>query len=196
MAIQNYAESWVDVYDKYKTVVNFVAGDFDTLKDAIRRYIVMQNPENYNDWAESSEVGMLANGLAYLGESLHYRVDLNAHDIFPSTTERRQSLLNFAKMLSYSPKRNIGALGIAKLVSIQTTQSIRDTSGNLLQNTPIYWNDSSNKDWLEQFLTVMNSSLVSTNPYGNNIETGTGIEHTRGGTSYKNINCYFGKDEM
>ena len=166
MAINNYAESWTDTYDKYKSIINFVAGDFDTLKDAIRRYIVLQNPENYNDWAESSEVGMFANGLAYLGESLHYRVDLNAHDIFPSTTERRQSLLNFAKMLSYSPKRNIGALGIAKLVSIQTTQSIRDTAGNLLQNTPIYWNDSSNKEWLEQFLTVMNSAFVSTNPFG------------------------------
>lgn len=166
MAIQNYAESWTDNYDKYKSVVNFVAGDFSTLKDAIRRYIALQNPENYNDWAESSEVGMFANGLAYLGESLHYRVDLNAHDIFPSTTERRQSLLNFAKMLSYSPKRNIGALGIAKLISIQTSQSVRDTAGNLLKDVPIVWNDASNKNWLEQFLTVINASFVSNNPFG------------------------------
>ena len=166
MAIQNYAESWVDNYDKYKSVVNFVAGDFESLKIAIRRYVALQNPENYNDWAESSEVGMFANGLAYLGESLHYRVDLNAHDIFPSTTERRQSLLNFAKMLSYSPKRNIGALGIAKIVSVQTSQSVRDTSGNLLKDTPIMWNDASNKNWLEQFLTIMNAAFVSNNPYG------------------------------
>lgn len=166
MAINNYTESWTDAYDKYKSVINFVAGDFDTLKDAIRRYIVLQNPENYNDWAESSEVGMFANGLSYLGETLHYRVDLNAHDIFPSTTERRQSLLNFAKMLSYSPKRNICALGIAKLTQIQTSQTVYDTSGNLLKDVPIVWNDSSNKNWLEQFLTVMNASFVSTNPYG------------------------------
>lgn len=166
MAINNYAESWTDTYDKYKSIINFVAGDFDTLKDAIRRYIVLQNPENYNDWAESSEVGMFANGLSYLGETLHYRVDLNAHDIFPSTTERRQSLLNFVKMLSYSPKRNICANGIAKLTQIQTTQTVYDTAGNLLKDVPIIWNDSSNKNWLEQFLTVMNSTFVSTNPYG------------------------------
>ena len=126
----------------------------------------MQNPENYNDWAESSEVGMFANGIAYLGESLHYRVDLNAHDNFPSTTERRQSLLNFVKMLSYSPKRNICATGIAKLTSISTTQSVTDTAGNLLKDTTISWNDSSNPDWLEQFLTVMNSAFVSNNPFG------------------------------
>ena len=166
MAITNYAQSWKDVYDQYKSVVNFVAGDFDSLKDVIRKYIILQNPENYNDWAESSEVGMFANGLAYLGESIHYRVDLNAHDIFPSTTERRQSLLNFVKMLSYSPKRNICANGIAKLNSISTTQSVYDTSGNLLKDTVITWNDSSNPDWLEQFLTVMNSGMVSNNPFG------------------------------
>ena len=166
MAITNYAESWKDVYDQYKSVVNFVAGDFDSLKDVIRQYIVMQNPENYNDWAESSEVGMFANGIAYLGESLHYRVDLNAHDNFPSTTERRQSLLNFVKMLSYSPKRNICATGIAKLISVSTTQSVTDTAGNLLKDTTISWNDSSNPDWLEQFLTIMNSAFVSNNPFG------------------------------
>ena len=166
MAINNYAQSWTDVYEKYQSVVNFVAGDFDSLKDVIRRYIASQNPENYNDWAESSEVGMFSNGLSYLGESIHYRVDLNAHDVFPSTTERRQSLLDFTKMLSYSPKRNICATGIAKIKSITTSQNITDTSGNILKDTPILWNDASNPDWLEQFLTVMNASFVSNNPYG------------------------------
>lgn len=166
----NYAQSWKDTYDKYKADVNFVAGDFDTLKDVIRRYVVMQNPENYNDWAESSEVGMFVNGLSYLGESLHYRVDLNAHDNFPSTTERRQSLLNFAKMLSYSPKRNICANGIAKLTSIQTSQNISDASGNILKDVPILWNDASNPNWLEQFLTIMNASFVYNNPFGKPIK--------------------------
>jgi len=166
MAVTNYAESWLDNYDKYKTIVNFVAGDFQTLKDAIRRYIVIQNPENYNDWAESSEVGMFSNGLAYLGEALQYRVDLNAHDIFPSTTERRQSLLNFVKMLSYSPKRNIAALGLAKITSVSTTQAITDSSGTMLQNVPVTWADSSNNNWSEQFLTIMNAAFTANNPYG------------------------------
>ena len=33
MAITNYAQSWTDVYEKYQSVVNFVAGDFDSLKN-------------------------------------------------------------------------------------------------------------------------------------------------------------------
>jgi thiamine pyrophosphokinase len=51
MSITNYSESWTDIYDKYKNVVNFVAGDFDSLKEVIRYYVTVNNPENYNDWA-------------------------------------------------------------------------------------------------------------------------------------------------
>lgn len=166
MSITNYVESWKDVYEKYKPIVNFVAGDYESLKDVIRYYITIQNPENYNDWAESSEVGMFANGLSYLGESLHYRVDLNAHDVFPMTTERKQSLLNFTKMLSYSPKRNICANGIAKLVSISTTQPITDMLGKSLKDMTVTWNDSTDEDWLEHFLLIMNAAFSTNNPFG------------------------------
>ena len=35
----NYAESWKNVYKQYAGDINFVAGDFDTLKTAIRQYM-------------------------------------------------------------------------------------------------------------------------------------------------------------
>lgn len=166
MAITNYAEAWIDQYANQLPTINFVSGDYTSIKESIRRYVSMQCPEDYNDWANSSEVGIFVNGLSYLGSIINYRVDLNAHDIFPSTTERRQSLLNFVKMLSYSPKRNIAALGIAKLVSIRTTESIYDSMGNSLQDIDIHWNDSTNVNWQEQFLTILNASFSSTNPFG------------------------------
>lgn len=166
MIDRNYAENWIDYYDNYKSTINFISGDYKSLKEAIRLYILKNNPEDYNDWAESSEVGMFVNGLSYLGGTLHYRVDLNAHDIFPSTTQRRQSLLNFAKMLSYNVKRNICANGIGKIKSIYTNQELKDSLGNNLKNTHVYWNDSTNNNWLEQFLTIFNSCFNHTNPFG------------------------------
>lgn len=166
MSITNYVESWKDTYEKYQTVVNFVAGDYESLKEVIRYYITVQNPENYNDWAESSEVGMFANGLSYLGESIHYRVDLNAHDVFPMTTERKQSLLNFTKMLSYSPTRNICANGIAKLTSVSTTQAVTDMLGKSLKDVTVTWNDATDEDWQEHFLLIMNSAFAVNNPFG------------------------------
>jgi len=166
MAITNYAEAWIDQYANQLPTINFVSGDYISLKESIKQYVVNQCPEDYNDWANSSEVGIFVNGLSYLGSIINYRVDLNAHDIFPSTTERRQSLLNFVKMLSYSPKRNIAALGIAKIVSVKTTESIYDSLGNSLKDLTINWNDGANQNWKEQFLTVLNSTFSSTNPFG------------------------------
>ena len=171
MAITNYAESWTDTYSRYLGVVNFIAGDYDSLKTAIRQYVVQQNPEGYNDWAESSEVGMFVNSIAYLGETLHFRVDLSVHDLFPATTMRKQSLLNFAKMLSYASTRNICANGIAKLKSVMTTQDITDSSGNNLKNITINWNDSSNEDWQEQFLIIMNNAFTKNNYFGKPAKT-------------------------
>jgi hypothetical protein len=173
MAITNYAESWTNTYSKYLGVINFVAGDYETLKSAIRQYVVQQNPEGYNDWAESSEVGMFVNSMAYLGETLHYRIDLNVHDLFPSTTNRKQSLLNFAKMLSYAPNRNICATGIAKVVSVSTTQDITDSMGNNLKNIIVRWSDNSNENWQEQFLTIMNNAFTKNNSFGKPARTDT-----------------------
>ena len=109
MAIVNYTESWIDTYNKYLGSINFTEGDFDGLKAVIRDYVTRQNPEGYNDWQQSSEVGMCVNAIAYLGENINYRVDLNVNDLFPETTQRKQSLLNFTRMLSYESKRNICA---------------------------------------------------------------------------------------
>ena len=166
MAIKNYAEAWIDQYANELPTVNFVSGDYTSLKESIRQYVIKQCPEDFNDWASSSEVSIFVNGLSYLGSIINYRVDLNAHDIFPSTTERRSSLLNFVKMLSYSPKRNTAALGIAKIVSVKTSEMIYDSLGNSLKDITINWNDTANSNWLEQFLTVMNASMNSNNPYG------------------------------
>lgn len=170
MAVKNYTENWLDTYKSYLGSINFTAGDFDSLKAVIRDYVVRQNPEGYNDWQESSEVGMFVNAIAYLGENINYRIDLNVNDLFPSTTTRKQSLLNFTKMLSYASKRNIGATGLAKLVSISTTQDVKDSLGTLLQGVPIKWNDQTNDNWMEQFLTVMNNAFTYTNQFGKPIK--------------------------
>ena len=166
MVKNNYAENWIDIYNTYLNSINFASGDFDSLKASIRDYVTKQNPEAMNDWQESSEVGLFVNALAYLGSVQNYRVDLNVNDLFPTTTTRKQSLLNFTKMLSYANKRNICANGLAKLVAVSTTQDITDNSGNLLKGVTIKWDDPTNEDWLEQFLIIMNSAFTYTNQFG------------------------------
>lgn len=173
MTDTNFAETWKDEYSKYEGVINFSAGDYDSFVNAIRLYLTQYSPETINDWMQSSEQSLFTNALAYIGESEQYRIDLNYHDLFPSTTTRKDSLLNFSKLLSYSAKRNICANGIAKLVSVSTTQNIADSVGKSLTNVTVEWNDSSNENWLEQFLTIMNSAFSYNNPYGKPLKTNT-----------------------
>lgn len=167
MIMSNFAESWKDLYKNYIGTINFVAGDYETLKSAIRQNIVNSIPENYTDFSDSSEVAMFSNSIAYLGENLHYRIDFSVHDLFPQTTERKKALLDFVKMLSYFPQRNICALGLGKIVSVRTDEDIEDSMGTSLAGQTIGWNDTSNDNWQEQFLTVMNAAFSSNNTFGN-----------------------------
>ena len=96
MAIKNYAENWIDTYNSYLGAINFTTTDMAELVSAIRQYVTRQTPEGVNDWQSSSEIGIFTNAIAYLGENLLYRLDLNVNDLFPSSTTREQSLLKRA----------------------------------------------------------------------------------------------------
>lgn len=82
--------------------------------------------------------------LCYLGESMHYRVDFNAHDNFPLTKEPKSSILNFAKIVSYAAQCLINASGIAKILQISTTEDVRDSNNQSLKNNIIKCNDTTN----------------------------------------------------
>jgi hypothetical protein len=130
-------------------------------------YIKIYYPENFNDYIESSEYIALIDLIAFLGQSLAFRTDLNARENFIDTAERRDSVLKLARLISYNSSRNVAASGYLKFESVQTTQSLRDNVGNDITNSIITWNDSTNPDWYEQFVIVLNSALVSSQSVGN-----------------------------
>lgn len=158
-------ENW-DVIYKAFSAVNLQAYDFDTIKQSMVAYIQTNYPENFNDWIDSSEFVFIVDLLAYLGQSLSFRIDLNSRENFLDTAERRESILKWAKTLSYTPKRNYPSRGIFKLSSVKTDQPITDNTGSNISNLDIVWNDPTNTSWYDQFIQVLNSVFVSSNPYG------------------------------
>lgn len=148
------------------TEINFSAFDFDTLRSAMIDYIRLNFPEDFNDWIESSEFVSLIELLAYLGQSLAFRMDLNTRENFLTTAERKESILKLARLISFNPSRNFPATGLVKITEISTNQPIIDSNGNNLSNLTIVWNDPINPDWFEQFILIMNSIFSSTNPFG------------------------------
>ena len=69
--------------------------------------------------AESSEYIALIDMIAFLGQSLSFRADLNARENFLETAQRRDSIPRLARMLNYYPKRQQIARGLIKVNSVQ-----------------------------------------------------------------------------
>lgn len=166
------AQDWQVIYTAF-TEVNFSAYDFPTIRTAMINYVRLNYPEDFNDWIESSEFVALIDLLAYLGQSLAFRMDLNTRENFLETATRRDSIFKLARMLSYQPQRCIPASGLLQITNVVTDQPLIDADGTNLQNVQINWNDLNNPNWYEQFILVINASLNNTNIFGNPVQSGT-----------------------
>lgn len=156
---------WKAIYQTFREA-DFKSYNYETLRKSFIDYLRVNYPEDFNDYIESSEFVALLDVIAFMGQGLAFRSDLNARENFIDTAERRDSVVKLANLVSYTPKRNITASGYLKVTSIQTTQNITDFNGTNLSNIPIIWNDPANPNWLEQFNTIVNAILVDTQRIG------------------------------
>lgn len=166
------AEDWAIIYKSFQQV-NFTSYDYDTLRAVLVDHIRINYPEDFNDWIESSEFVAIIDLLAYLGQAMALRMDLNTRENFLDTAESRDSVLRLARMLSYNPQRNRAAFGMLKIDSIKTSEPLIDSENRNLAGKQVNWNSPTNTDWLEQFLLVMNSAFNKNNQFGEPVKKGT-----------------------
>jgi hypothetical protein len=159
------AEDWKKVYQSFKNS-DFKSYDFETLRRTMISYLREKYPEDFNDYIESSEYVALIDLIAYLGQNLSFRVDLNARENFLETAQRRDSILRLAQLINYNAKRNTPANGFLKLTAVSTTDNVFDANGSNLANTVITWNDVSNTNWYQQFVTIINGAMPGSVTFG------------------------------
>lgn len=152
------AEAWERAHEVF-TRVNFSAFDYTTIKESLLDYVKLYYPEDFNDYIESSEFIVLLELFAYVGELMSYRLDMNAHENFITTAQRKESILRLAKLISYKASRNLPARGLVKITSVQTTETVIDSSGRNLAGRRVFWNDTNNSNWKEQFFLIINRVL-------------------------------------
>ncbi len=152
------AEAFETVFEAFQQV-NFNAFDFDSIKESLLDYVKLFYPEDFNDFIETSEFIALLEIFAYIGAQNAYRLDINAHENFMTTAERKESVLRLAKLLSYKATRNLPARGLVKFTSVSTTEQVFDSTGRELTGRKIIWNDPNNVDWKEQFILIVNRIL-------------------------------------
>lgn len=158
-------EDWKRIYQTFRNA-DFQSYDFDNLRRTMINYLRQNYPEDFNDYIESSEYIALIDLIAFLGQNLSFRIDLNARENFLETAERRESILRLARLISYNPRRNLAANGLLKFETVRTTESVRDSTGRNLSGATIRWNDSSNSNFFEQFIKILNAALSINNSIG------------------------------
>jgi len=158
-------QDWKRIYQSFRNA-DFQSYDFDNLRRTMIQYLRENYPEDFNDYIETSEYVALIDLIAFLGQNLSFRVDLNSRENFLETAERRESVLRLARLISYNPKRNQTANGLLKIEAVKTSESIFDSSGVNLSGITARWNDPSNNLWLEQFTKIINAGLPVSNPIG------------------------------
>ena len=158
-------EDWKRIYQTYREA-DFQSYDFETLRKSFVDYLRLYYPETFNDYIESSEFIALLDVMAFMGQSLAFRTDLNTRENYLDTAERRDSVVKLANLVSYTPKRNTESSGYLKVFSVSTTENLTDYNGINLSNLTINWADPTNLDWQEQFTTIINASLVNTQKFG------------------------------
>jgi hypothetical protein len=158
-------EDWKRIYQTYREA-DFQSYDFETLRKSFVDYLRQYYPETFNDYIESSEFIALLDIIAFMGQSLAFRNDLNTRENFIDTAERRDSVVRLANLVGYTPKRNQAAQGLLKVFSVQTTENVTDFNGINLSNITINWNDPTNFNWQEQFTAIINAALVDSQRIG------------------------------
>lgn len=158
-------EDWSKIYRSF-TDADFSSYDFPTLRRTMINYLRKNYPEDFNDYVESSEYLALIDLIAFLGQSLSYRIDLNARENFIETAQKKDSILRLARLVGYNAKRNIPASGLLKVTAIQTSEDVIDSNGSNLKNRLIIWNDDTNSNWLEQFNSILNNAFTANTTVG------------------------------
>jgi hypothetical protein len=158
-------QDWKRIYQTYREA-DFQSYDYETLRKSFIDYLTAYYPETFNDYIESSEFVALLDVMAFMGQALAFRDDLNTRENFIDTAERRDSVIKLANLVSYNPKRNTAGQGIVKVVAISTSENITDLNGVNLSNQTVLWNDAANASWQEQFNTVLNAALVNSQRIG------------------------------
>ena len=172
------AEDWKRIYPILPNA-DFQSYDFDNLRRTMINYSRTNYPEDFNDYIESSEYLALIDLIAFLGQNISFRIDLNARENFLELAERRESVIRLARLLFYNPKRNQAAEGQLKITSVKTTEDVVDSNNFNLSGQQITWNDPSNPQWYEQFIKVMNAALPANGVFGKPAKKATlnGVPH-------------------
>jgi len=89
--------------------LSYVDYDFDNLKNELINRL--KETDAWKDTYQSSTGTMIIDFYAYVGNLLMYYLERRAEECYINTAQNRSSILNLVKLINYTPKRKVSALG-------------------------------------------------------------------------------------
>ena len=192
-----------DIPQQTKIVsLNYTNQDFYSMKARLINFIKERFGNDFNDFVESSLAIMLTENFAFLADTLSFKMDQIANEIFIDTVTELENIFRLAKLVGYKPLGPIGskALFTARITNVQTVDLIIQTPFDftLVSNgQPIvyelYAADPLNRPIYDEPIVLKAGTLINSNIVGiagkttTNVFTSTGEINQVLVLNYRNI---------
>jgi len=154
--------------------LNYTNQDFWSIKTRLVEYIRQKFPTEFNDFVESSISIMLIENMAFIGDTLSFKMDQIANEIFIDTVTEIENAFRLCKLIGFNPQPPIcsRSLWTAKInnvlnfdLIIPSPFDISTTSNNSLIRVELFPADANNNPIFNQDIIIpaggfVNASIV------------------------------------
>jgi hypothetical protein len=181
MAINNcpfditpYAKSEITV----KPVVfnlNYTNQDFWSMKNRLIDFIQQKFGDKFNDFVESDISIMLIENWAFIADTLSFKMDQIANEIFIDTVTEKENAFRLAKLVGFEPQPPISARSLFSAsiqnpltsdLTIPTPLDISFASGGESITYELFPADANNKPMLDQDIVIPAGSVINASVIG------------------------------
>ena len=102
--------------------IDYLARDFQSIKDALVEHAKKYYPDTYKDFSEVGFGSLMLDTVAYVGDNLSFYLDYQANESFFDSAIEFKNVLKLSKQMGYKFRENPSSQGIATFfISIPPT---------------------------------------------------------------------------
>ena len=98
-----------------KPQINYLARDFDSIKDELVTYAKRFYPRQFNDFSEASFGSFMLDAVAYLGDVVSFQLDYQSNENNLSTAINRENIIALARQMGYNDPLSPNVTGVVTI---------------------------------------------------------------------------------
>ena len=190
--------------------VNYTNQDFWSMKSRLIDFIKSQFADTFNDFVESDLAIMLIENWAFIADTLSFKIDQIANEIFIDTVTEVDNAFRLSVLVGFQPQPPIAArafwsASISNVLttnfSIPTPVAIQYTANGELKTIELFAGDSQNNPRFSDDIIILAGQSINTNIIGvegktvnqqfsGNGEINQSFKLTYGPVIWKSVNVY------